>query len=393
MEELSFAEYLRKEIGLNDYQISKMQELLASFELKADTRAATEEVKVCPKCGADHPKVVRSGFAGSGKQMFRWASCGRRFTYDSGRLTWYSHQNADDHGKLYDSVKDLPGVTNAIADNGYNQKEDLADCLEGGIIPNVFPNTKKVDGAKVAGSTIDVSFVYEENGITEEEKASSVPDVIRKCLRAGVVPEVYKDQLELKPEGERFEIEREYEDATGDEYVDDLSDEEKIALAATGYFVRDLKADKVYCPRGVILRRKSVKKDGSVRYCNKLRCGKCSCQCFKESRTTRWKEVDFKNGQRLKPSSGSSPSTRRKVKSETKKVVFTFYPDQGKLDRRKCLSEHPFGTIKRYQNGDHFLLRTLDKIKGEVALMFLGYNIKRLCSLVSPTRVMAMLDA
>lgn len=301
--------------------------------------------------------------------------------------------DSTDHGKLYDSVKDLPGVTNAIADNGYNQKEDLADCLEGGIIPNVFPNTKKVDGAKVAGSTIDVSFVYEENGITEEEKASSEPDVIRKCLRAGVVPEVYKDQLELKPEGERFEIEREYEDATGDEYVDDLSDEEKIALAATGYFVRDLKADKVYCPRGVILRRKSVKKDGSVRYCNKLRCGKCSCQCFKESRTTRWKEVDFKNGQRLKPSSGSSPSTRRKVKSETKKVVFTFYPDQGKLDRRKCLSEHPFGTIKRYQNGDHFLLRTLDKIKGEVALMFLGYNIKRLCSLVSPTRVMAMLDA
>ena len=82
MEELSFAEYLRKEIGLDDYQISKMQELLASFELKADTRAATEEVKVCPKCGADHSKVVRSGFAGSGKQMFRCASCGRRFSKD-----------------------------------------------------------------------------------------------------------------------------------------------------------------------------------------------------------------------------------------------------------------------------------------------------------------------
>ena len=31
MEELGFAEYLRKEMGLNDYQISKVQELLASF--------------------------------------------------------------------------------------------------------------------------------------------------------------------------------------------------------------------------------------------------------------------------------------------------------------------------------------------------------------------------
>ena len=58
MEELSFAEYLRKEMGLDDYQISKMQELLASFELKADTRAATEEVKVCPKCG-DSPSESR----------------------------------------------------------------------------------------------------------------------------------------------------------------------------------------------------------------------------------------------------------------------------------------------------------------------------------------------
>lgn len=95
MEELSFTEYLRKVIGLDDYQISKVQELLASFELKVDPRVAAQDVEVCPKCGTAHPKVVRSGFAGSGKQMFRCASCGRRFTYDSGRLTWYSHQNAD----------------------------------------------------------------------------------------------------------------------------------------------------------------------------------------------------------------------------------------------------------------------------------------------------------
>ena len=44
MEELSFAEYLRKEMGLNDYQISKVQELLASFEQTEDTRPEHERL-------------------------------------------------------------------------------------------------------------------------------------------------------------------------------------------------------------------------------------------------------------------------------------------------------------------------------------------------------------
>ena len=51
MEELSFAEYLRKEMGLDDYQISKVQELLASFEQTEDMSAATDGVEICPKCG------------------------------------------------------------------------------------------------------------------------------------------------------------------------------------------------------------------------------------------------------------------------------------------------------------------------------------------------------
>lgn len=95
MEELSFTEYLRTEMGLDGYQTSKVQDLLASFELKVDPRVAAQDVEVCPKRGTVHPKVVRSGFAGSGKQMFRCTSYGSRFTYDSGRLSWYSHQNVD----------------------------------------------------------------------------------------------------------------------------------------------------------------------------------------------------------------------------------------------------------------------------------------------------------
>ena len=44
---------------------------------------------------------------------------------------------------------------------------------------------------------------------------------------------------------------------------------------------------------------------------------------------------------------------------------------------RAALVEHPFGTIKRWAGMDHFLMRGLDKCRGEFGLMALGYNFKR----------------
>ncbi|MBS3937106.1 MAG: transposase [Peptococcaceae bacterium] len=45
--------------------------------------------------------------------------------------------------------------------------------------------------------------------------------------------------------------------------------------------------------------------------------------------------------------------------------------------KRQMMVEHPFGTIKRAMNGYYFLLRTMQKVRGEVALLFLAYNLKR----------------
>lgn len=93
MEEFNFIEYLRTEKRLNNYQIGKIQELLDSF-VKDDSHSHVS-FEFCPKCGKFHPHVIRSGFAGSGKQLYRCTECGRRFSYDHGTVTWYSHQNAD----------------------------------------------------------------------------------------------------------------------------------------------------------------------------------------------------------------------------------------------------------------------------------------------------------
>lgn len=62
-----------------------------------------------------------------------------------------------------------------------------------------------------------------------------------------------------------------------------------------------------------------------------------------------------------------------------------------KLKIRQCLSEHPFGTIKHAWNQGHFLLRGLEKVKGESSLSILAYNIKRAISIVGvPTLVRSL---
>ena len=50
-------------------------------------------IKVCPKCGAVDPGFTKGGNANSGKPMLKCSCCHKRFTYDNGQLTHYSHQD------------------------------------------------------------------------------------------------------------------------------------------------------------------------------------------------------------------------------------------------------------------------------------------------------------
>lgn len=58
---------------------------------------------------------------------------------------------------------------------------------------------------------------------------------------------------------------------------------------------------------------------------------------------------------------------------------------QGRLDRlpdamkiRRQTVEHPFGTLKAWMGANHFLTRTLAKVKTEMSLYVLAYNMKRM---------------
>ena len=57
-------------------------------------------------------------------------------------------------------------------------------------------------------------------------------------------------------------------------------------------------------------------------------------------------------------------------------------------DRRKCLAEHPFGTIKRTMNQGYFLMRGLTKVTAEASLTILAYNLKRVINILGVRTMM-----
>jgi hypothetical protein len=77
------------------------------------------------------------------------------------------------------------------------------------------------------------------------------------------------------------------------EIIRKMGNRERRSLALKGFFVIRTDRSGVYCPSGEILRRKSVKNDGRIRYCTKSACYDCLYPCFEKTETRRWKEIDF----------------------------------------------------------------------------------------------------
>jgi transposase len=73
---------------------------------------------------------------------------------------------------------------------------------------------------------------------------------------------------------------------------------------------------------------------------------------------------------------------------------------QERLDRkpdamriRRATVEHPFGTIKACMGATHFKTRTLEKVKTEMSLHVLAYNLKRVITILGPQPLMAAMRA
>ena len=64
-------------------------------------------------------------------------------------------------------------------------------------------------------------------------------------------------------------------------------------------------------------------------------------------------------------------------------------PQAGRLRRQTV--EHTFGTLKAWMGATHFLTKTLPKVKTELSLHVLAYNLKRMIKLVGVQPLIAVM--
>jgi len=259
------------------------------------------------------------------------------------------------------------------ADKGYDDKDEIEQCLFNGIIPHV--------GFKNAKNERLIVINYEEATITEQERASTKPQDIERCLKAGVLPNYYEHTIL------------------------DIEVQEQNQLSC---FTRN-EDDTVTCPMGYILTRVRTYEDGSARYQSRLACRQCPNRCtsgknykvVKFGPDTRYvpalmygTDAAAQKTLQLYPSSEIPYNAFKLLERRAKKKVILHIRDDIPTQRlRLCLSEHPFGTVKWYHGAHYLLCKGIEKATGELGLSFLAYNLKRAINMVGTKKLIAAMRA
>lgn len=248
----------------------------------------------------------------------------------------------------------------AVADKGYESREDILNCLYSGTVPQVALKYDKDERI--------YPLEYMEAEITEEEKLSAKPDDIRKCLHAGVLPRCYENK------GITVEL------------------QERSSVSC---FVRN-DDGTVICPTGQTLTAVKTKDKNTI-YASKEACRQCKNRC---TSGRGHKTVSFgpdtdcvpvrmygagRSLQQIPANARISPYNHtldRRDYAAAKVVVIRIREDKAKLKQRMCTVEHPFGTVKWYHGAHYFLCRGKEKVSAEMGLSLLAYNLRRAITLV-----------
>jgi transposase len=143
------------------------------------------------------------------------------------------------------------------------------------------------------------------------------------------------------------------------------AESKKVQRDGGARFTYDEKADCFSCSQGktLPLAAKNCKKKNH--FFNKYQCKECAGCPVKERCTT------SKTGRMIFRRVSGEWLRSRHAKQETKAF-------KEALKKRKCVVEHPFGTMRRYMGQIPILLRGKEKVQVEVDLYATGYNLIRL---------------
>jgi len=73
------------------------------------------------------------------------------------------------------------------ADKGYDDKDEIKQCVMNGIIPHVGLKNDKDERLMV--------LEYEEATVSEKDRESTKPEDIQRCIKAGILPKCYENTL------------------------------------------------------------------------------------------------------------------------------------------------------------------------------------------------------
>ena len=201
---------------LMPFQTARLQSMAEEFII-FNRMAESHDIKFCPKCNTPDPGFTKGGTTKKGKQMLRCHSCGKRFVYDTGSLTYYSQQDAGKwssfikgtlEGKsLYDTSREI----NVSEKTAFRMRHKLMCFIEDTIPCSILGGQVEVDekyfeethkgllSGKCTDALVDI-FTLE--GIRDTEDLSKSEESRVKGQIAALVNEVngliYMDEQENK---------------------------------------------------------------------------------------------------------------------------------------------------------------------------------------------------
>jgi archaellum component FlaF (FlaF/FlaG flagellin family) len=152
----------------------------------------------------------------------------------------------------------------------------------------------------------------------------------------------------------------------------ETSANQKIGLFHKDVFVYDKQKDVYVCPAKQELRfRSMLDEDGRLtRYYVTPACRSCplkpKCTRGVQRRISRWIHEDVLD------------RMRQRVRE---------HPEM--MKKRRCIVEHPFGTMKRWWDQGFFLMKGLPNVRGEMSLTVLAYNLKRAIKILGVPKLIA----
>jgi len=135
------------------------------------------------------------------------------------------------------------------------------------------------------------------------------------------------------------------------------------------------------CPMGKILNPSTYRKNrGIAKFYNYNACKNCTFKCTTSK--MHMAEVSLPKDQFSKEYNDK----------DLKLKQIRYIPDKELLKKRKTLSEHPFGIVKRSLGADYLLMKRFAGVTAEMSLAFLAFNLKRVINIVAIGQLMKQIS-